>query len=250
MNLNAWFFEFWKNNNKQKEKKTEKIFSIIKDKEKQQHENEIKQFNKKKGRRRKSNHKSIKTKMDKKYHSKSKEDNMIHKIKVFFIQSTMNFINKRFEDFEMKKGNKKAKLISKIKSKFTQTIKKEPNLQFLNTKIKDLFSSDLSEKCTKLTKDYNKQQIKELYQKNEAKEIIEILEKNVEELLKIYVNGDYASEGFYIENDLNEEKEKMIKNEEEGIDDYAEHFIETARNLGKIFRMKIPRRKKQKKLAK
>ena len=76
------------------------------------------------------------------------------------------------------------------------------------------------------------------------------MEKSFEELLKIYVNGGYANEGFYIENDWNEEKEKMIINEEEGIDDYAKHFIETAGNLGKIFRMKISRRKKEKKLAK
>lgn len=238
----------YKTDYNKKKKKSEKIFSISKDKE-HFHGEEVKQIKKKKGRKKRDNHKNIIVNKDINYHSKLKEDNMIHKIKVFFIQSAMNFINKRYKDFEEKKGNKKAKLLSKIKTEYTKTIKKEPNLKFLKTKVKDLFASNLSEKCTKLNKDFNKLQIMELYQSKEAKDVIEIMEKTVEELLYNYVNGDYRNEGFYIEDDLDEEKKKMIINEEEGIDDYTENLIETAKNLGNIFRSKISRRKKSKEIG-
>ena len=229
--------------NNKKERITQKIFYTIKDKTNQLNNELNKKQNKKRGRWKKGEFKNNKNK-DKKHHSKSNEDNVIHKIKVCFIESTMNFINKRYEAFTAKKGNKNAKFLLRIKSEFTDKIKKEKNLLFLNTKIKDLFSSDLSGKYTNFNKDYNKTVIKELYQKNEANDIIDIMEKTVEELLQNYINGDYEEEGFYIENDLNNEREKMENNEEENVDDYTQYFLETAKNFRKIFRDKIPRRKK------
>ena len=90
-----------------------------------------------------------------------------------------------------------------------------------------------------------------VYLKNEAKEIISIMNKTVEELLNNYVNGDYKNEGYFIENELNKEKEKM-KNQGENdiyISDYINKFINIARNFGKIFRNKISRRDKIKKLT-
>ena len=165
-------------------------------------------------------------------------------MKVFFLKSSMKLINNRYKNYEIKKRKKLKKFLWKIKTNFTHTIKRETNLKFLQIKIKDLFSSELSDKCTKLNKEYNKQKIKELYKKGEPQEVIEILEKTVEQLLKSYINGDYENEGFYIENDLKKEKEKMINNGEDNIDDYIERFLETAKNFGNIFKKKIPRKTK------
>ena len=235
-----------KTDNNKKEKKFEKkIFNITKDKIKLLHRKRPRTLFNKRGRLKKAKNKNEQNK-GKKFHSKSELDNITNKIKVFFIQSSMQLINNRYKNYAIKKGKKgkKIKFLWKIKTNFTQTIKKEINLKFLKMKIKDLFSSDLSDKCTKLNKEYNKQKIKELYQKNEAKEVIEILDKTVEELLQSYINGDYENEGFYIENDLEKEKEKMINNGEDNIDDYAKKFLETANNFGNIFRKKIPRQKK------
>lgn len=67
-------------------------------------------------------------------------------------------------------------------------------------------------------------------------------------MLENYINGDYADEGFSLEKDLNEEKMKNLK--EEDIDDYIENLLITAKNFGTIFRKKVPRRRKIKKLAK
>jgi len=234
-----------KTDNNKKEKKIEKIFNITKEKIKYLEIKKRKLLNNKRGRMLKVKTKNKYEKDNgKKYHSKLELDNIIHKMKVFFLKSSMKLINNRYKNYEIKKRKKLKKFLWKIKTNFTHTIKRETNLKFLQIKIKDLFSSELSDKCTKLNKEYNKQKIKELYKKGEPQEVIEILEKTVEQLLKSYINGDYENEGFYIENDLKKEKEKMINNGEDNIDDYIERFLETAKNFGNIFKKKIPRKTK------
>lgn len=216
-------------------KAKEKIFLIVKSRKSIKSDSK----NHKKGRRKIKNIIRNAHNENYEYHSKLKEDNIIQKLKVFFIKSSMNLINKRYENFVLGKGLKKTRFLMKIKSKYAQTIKKESNLEFLQIKIKDLFSSELSEKCTKINKDYNKKQINRIYHKNEAKGVIEILNKSVEELLNDYINGAYKDEGFFIQYDLDNIKEFDEKNENE----YANKFIETAKNLAPIFNKKISRRK-------
>ena len=223
-----------------KEKNKEKIFLIIKERKL----DILNSNNHKKGRRKIKNVLRNEVNENIKYHSKSKEDNIIQKLKVYFIKSSMAFINKRYENFLVKKGQKKSRFLMKIKSIYAQTIKKEKNIEFLQIKIRDLFSCELSEKCTKINKDYNKNQINKIYEKNEANEIIEILDKKVEELLNNYINGDYKDEGYFIEFDLkkNEQIDDINKN------NYAKKFIETAKNFAHIFYTKKSRRKIVKKV--
>lgn len=197
----------------------------------------------KKGRKKLINKNRNDEKGNKTCHLKSQEDNIMQKIKVIFTKSSMNFLNKRYEEYRIKKGKMKEKFLMKIKPSVGITIKKEGNIRFLNTKIKDLFSSDLSDKCCKFNKDYNKKKIEELYEKNEAITVIEIMEKTVEELMENYVNGDYSNEGFDINIDLNREKEKMEKNGENDIDEYIEKFKISAGQFRKIFERKIARNK-------
>lgn len=222
------------------DKKEKKIFSIIKTRKL----NLLNSNNHKKGRRKIKNILRNEVNENVKYHSKLKEDNIIQKLKVFFIKSSMSFINKRYENFLMKRGQKKIRFLMKIKSIYAQTIKKEKNLEFLQIQIKDLFASELSEKCTKITKDYNKNQINKIYEKNEAKEIIEILDKKVEELLNNYINGDYKDEGFFIEYDL----KKIEQIDDINKNNYAKTFIEIAKNFAHIFNKKKSRRKIVKKM--
>lgn len=199
-----------------------------------------------KGRRKKKDKHNINK--NKNYHSKSKEDNMLHKIKVFFIKSSMNLINKRYNEFQTNLGKTKKKFFCKIKSEYISTIKKESNLEFLKTNIKDLFSSNISKIYNKLDNNYNKKIIEEIYEENQAKKVIEILDKTVEELIKNYVNGDYKNEGFYIENELVQDR---IKNpEDENNEEYEKKFIERAKNIKNIFTKKISRRKKRTNMTK
>lgn len=177
-------------------------------------------------------------------HTKFSQDNILQKIKSTFIQSSMDFINRRYINYLKKNGKNKGKLLKKVKSEFSSKAVKDIDLKFLQTKLKDLFSSPLSERCSNTSKNFNKEHIKELYKKNEAKDTIEIFEKTVEELMKNYVNGDYEEEGFFVVNDLDIKKKKMKENEEEDIDNYVDKYLETAKNFDKIIKNKRPKKKR------
>ena len=181
---------------------------------------------------------------NKAYHSKMKEDNLIQKIKVVFVNSSMNFINKRHKNYKIKINQKYERLVYKIKSEFAQVIKKDENLKFLQTSIRDLFSSDLSEKYSKQIKDFNRNQIAQLYRDNKEKEVIEILDKTVNCLLNDYAEGKYKDEGFSLDIDLNEIKEKMEKNNEKNINNYIQEYKAKVKDFGNIFEKKISRNRK------
>jgi len=181
---------------------------------------------------------------NKEYHSKMKEDNLIQKIKVVFVNSSMNFINKRHKNYKIKINQKYERLVYKIKSEFAQVIKKDENLKFLQTSIRDLFSSDLSEKYSKQIKDFNRNQIAQLYRDNKEKEVIEILDKTVNCLLNDYAEGKYKDEGFSLDIDLNEIKEKMEKNNEKNINNYIQEYKAKVKDFGNIFEKKISRNRK------
>ena len=173
-----------------------------------------------------------------------KEDNLIQKIKVVFVNSSMNFINKRHKNYKIKINQKYERLVYKIKSEFAQVIKKDENLKFLQTSIRDLFSSDLSEKYSKQIKDFNRNQIAQLYRDNKEKEVIEILDKTVNCLLNDYAEGKYKDEGFSLDIDLNEIKEKMEKNNEKNINNYIQEYKAKVKDFGNIFEKKISRNRK------
>ena len=179
-----------------------------------------------------------------KCHDKMKEDNIIEKSKALFIKSCLNFINKRHEDYKIKNNLKPEKLLYKIKSKYAQVIKKEENLEFFNLKLKQLFSSDLSGKIKKKFKDFNHNKIEELYRNNQEKEVIEILDKTVKELMDDYSRGIYKKEGFSMDIDLEEIKEELVKEKDSNIDEYLNKYRNVVINFGNIFENKISRRKK------
>ena len=221
--------------------KRKKIFNIFKEKKKQKPTNKIIGRKKKRNASRNGNDDYDN---NKEYHSKMKEDNLIQKIKVVFVNSSMNFINKRHKNYKIKINQKYERLVYKIKSEFAQVIKKDENLKFLQTSIRDLFSSDLSEKYSKQIKDFNRNQIAQLYRDNKEKEVIEILDKTVNCLLNDYAEGKYKDEGFSLDIDLNEIKEKMEKNNEKNINNYIQEYKAKVKDFGNIFEKKISRNRK------
>lgn len=221
--------------------KRKKIFNIFKEKKKQKPTNKIIGRKKKRDASRNGNDDYDN---NKEYHSKMKEDNLIQKIKVVFVNSSMNFINKRHKNYKIKINQKYERLVYKIKSEFAQVIKKDENLKFLQTSIRDLFSSDLSEKYSKQIKDFNRNQIAQLYRDNKEKEVIEILDKTVNCLLNDYAEGKYKDEGFSLDIDLNEIKEKMEKNNEKNINNYIQEYKAKVKDFVNIFEKKISRNRK------
>ena len=140
-------------------------------------------------------------------HDKNSSDNIRKKIKRQFIKSIMNYINKLYTDLQNNKNSEK--LIYKIIPEFSNSPKREDE-KYLPMTLSELFSSDLGNKFTKFNKNYNKNKIELLYQKNKPKEIIDLLNKTIKEAYEIYINNKIPE--FSLDNDLKEiEKEKGIE---------------------------------------
>ena len=170
------------------------------------------------------------------YHDKFKEDNIIKKIKTSFIKKTMNYINKEYGIYLNKhKIRKIEKLIRRITPANSVRIKKENNLKWFDSKLKDIFSQKISSKYSKYNGDYNKKQIDKIYKEDDAKNVIGILDKKVRDMYNIY-SKNIKLDGFEtLEDDLKNQRELMKENNEEEIKKYLEIFQNTAQNLEGIF---------------
>ena len=184
---------------------------------------DIKKVNKNKGRRKQSHPELYK---EDAVHTKFREDNVINKIKIYFINSTMSLINKKYSEYLKAKPGKR--LLQKIKPNYSKIYKKKETQEFFNKKLSIIFSEELSGRCSTFEnkKNYNKIQIDNLIEKNKAKEVINLLNKRLEEMYEIYITNDTNKkiEGYHLENDLEQIK---LKNGE----DYAQMYKETALNL-------------------
>ena len=184
---------------------------------------DIKKVNKNKGRRKQSHPELYK---EDAVHTKFREDNVINKIKIYFINSTMSLINKKYSEYLKAKPGKR--LLQKIKPNYSKIYKKKETQEFFNKKLSIIFSEELSGRCSTFEnkKNYNKIQIDNLIEKNKAKEVINLLNKRLEEMYEIYITNDKNKkiEGYHLETDLEQIK---LKNGE----DYAQMYKETALNL-------------------
>ena len=181
-------------------------------------------------------------------HSKFTQDNIIRKIKASFIEKSMNYINREYDLYMNKHQYKKIKrLIQKISPVKSREISKNKNLKWFQSKLRDLFSSKLSKKCTLSDPDYNITSIDELYKNNTTKNVIDLLNKPVKEMYYIY-SQDIETEGFKtLKDDLIRLRKKMEKNNEEDIEEYLEKYKNIAQNLEKIFLQKKERNTKKNK---
>ena len=130
-------------------------------------------------------------------HDKFGSDNIKQKIKRRFIQSIRNYLNNLYNKYFCLKKRKSDNFLKKIKPK---------NLENFSMTLRELFSSDLGSKYTKMDKKYNKKNIDILIQKNEAKEIIQLLNKTIKEVYEIYINDEIPE--FSLAHDLNKIEKK------------------------------------------
>ena len=173
---------------------------------------------KKKGRRN-----SKETILFKSKHDKNSSDNLRKKIKRQFIKSIIKYINQLYIKYFLQKNKKSKKiLIYKIIPDFCNATTKEDNNKYLSMTLRELFSSDLGRKFKTINKDYNKNIIEIIIQKNEPKKIIDLLNKTIKEAYEIYINDEIPEFSLY--NDLKE----IEKNN--GIDD-ANIFKARAKKL-------------------
>ena len=161
-------------------------------------------------------------------HTKYRQDNIIQKIKIHFINSTMDLINREYNEYL--NIDSKKRLLQKIKPNFTKIWRKKGNQEFLEKKLKDVFSEELSERCSTFhdKKNYNKEQIEKLYEKNKAKNVINILDKSLKEMYRIYIMENNGMKEYNLKYDLIQIEQKNGK-------EYAQEYNKKAMDFLNLF---------------
>ena len=161
-------------------------------------------------------------------HTKYRQDNIIQKIKIHFINSTMDLINRKYNEYL--NIDSKKRLLQKIKPNFTKIWRRKGNQEFLEKKLQDVFSEELSERCSTFhdKKKYNKEQIEKLYEKNKAKNVINILDKSLKEMYRIYIMENNGMKEYNLKYDLIKKKKKNGK-------EYAQEYNKKAMDFLNLF---------------
>ena len=110
------------------------------------------------------NKKSEKKKIDINRHSKIVDDNIIKKIDVFYPEKVRNWLNSSFLD---ENGNFlpfSEKFLKMKNTKIYENLKREKIIKLINTKFKEIFSNNLSEKYKTKDKNINKELVKKIYE--------------------------------------------------------------------------------------
>lgn len=155
-------------------------------------------------------------------HNKYSEDNLVTKVKTYFVNSLREYINIKYS--ELKKG--KQKLLKKISPIFSKAYSKKNNQSFLQLKVKQFVSMEISKRCRD-SPDHNEKQIEILYQQKESNECTELLDYSLSKAYELYISNEKKE--FSLEQDLKKLKEKKKEK-----DDYIKEFEKTAKNLIEI----------------
>ena len=178
-------------------------------------------------------------------HSKMRDDNIVRKCKIDFTNKVLDFVNKIYEKYcetLQKNSIRGAHWLQKIagKSKTFNTI--EENLNWLNIKLKDYLSSQVSTKNKHFEIGHNAKEIKKVIESGEMPILIKVLNMDIKTLLK-----KYASNEIYIEYGIPLETINVKFNEENAKDDEEKNYIKqikhVAMNFKSIFKNKNSRRK-------
>ena len=164
-------------------------------------------------------------------HGKNSTDLIKQKIKRRFIESVKKYINNLYNRYFNLKKRRTDNFIKKIKTNFTSLLAENKNLEYFSMTLRELLSSDLSGKYTKMDKKYNKKKIDILIQKNKVKEIIKLLNKTLKEVYEIYINKEIPE--FSLAHDLNIIEKKFGKYYMNRYKEIALKLIVTYKKKGK-----------------
>ena len=156
------------------------------------------------------------------------------------MSNIFKYINNSF-DVNSSIYKNKINVLKKISSNKIKSISKKDNIIWLNSKIKDVFSQNISTKIVTCTQDHNIKLIKRILNKGKDKKVIFILNKTIKQIWKVYLNDDRYNEyiGFKtLKDDLN----KLRKHGE--TEEYITSFRKVANNFEEIFNHINSRNKK------
>ncbi len=154
-------------------------------------------------------------------HSKDADDNIIKKINTHYTEEVRKWLNRSFlnekrTNFQNEKSRKKSnkRIFLKLSPKLISTkIKKQSMMKIMETKFKDIFSSnEISSKYKKKDKDSNKNLIDQIYKEGKEYFIIFILEMKFLDGLD-YFSGQISDEKIinYFKNNFNFSDELIKK---------------------------------------
>ena len=186
-------------------------------------------------------------------HNRLSQDNIIRQIKVRFQEKLRLYINYEYKKYILQKYPKRKRSfiwLKKINPKVARKIKKEDNLKWFQTKIKDIFSDNVSSRYTSYSPNSNKKKIDTLLAIKENSKIKELLNSNIETIFKKYVM-DVEIEGFKtLKDDINELRYRLKNLNKENIEKYLTKYESVAKNMKQIFILKSPRNYACKKIKK
>ena len=162
-------------------------------------------------------------------HDKFSKDNIIKKIINHFIQSTLNYINEKYNEFLKNNNRRSQPLLHKIINTTSKFVTKKKISKLFKAKARDLFTMDISKRCSRSNPKDNINRIQKLYSQNEAVEVMEILNKSLSELYGEYMNNKIPKYSF--QNDLNLIGDKNDTNYKISYQDKARNLINNNNNL-------------------
>jgi hypothetical protein len=161
-------------------------------------------------------------------HDKFSKDNIIKKIINHFIQSTLNYINEKYNEFLKNNNRRSQPLLHKIINTTSKFVTKKKISKLFKAKARDLFTMDISKRCSRSNPKDNINRIEKLYSQNEAVEVMEILNKSLSELYGEYMNNKIPKYSF--QNDLNLIGDKNDTNYKISYQDKARNLINNKNN--------------------
>jgi hypothetical protein len=167
-------------------------------------------------------------------HTKYSNDNILRKIKVKFFQKLMKYINGKIKS----KYNGIIQKLLPLKGEVSQNNTIKFNIQLLNTKLKDIFSTiEINKKFRLYKENYNKNVIDTIY-KNNIRELIEIFELTFLQIFNIFKDANETK--FNDFEKLNTVVEEIKYKENDSY--YAELFKNMAMNFENNYLEKNARR--------
>ena len=182
---------------------------------------------------------------------------MTRKIKVILKKEILGLSNSKIKELNLskliinnKEYEKKEIQLLNIKQDIIIDITVDGNKKFLDSKIKDILSEDISSNFTSYPSNFNALLIEKLYEIENAESVTSILDKTILDALKYYRKDDIIENPDYacfkgLEKGFEGLKDNLMKKNDEK---YADKLIKFIKEFEIIYNNKKPRAKRAKKL--
>jgi len=183
-------------------------------------------------------------------HNKFSTDNIIRKIKVYLFSVLLSFINVSIkQESQTVDQNSKEKdyskiFLVKINQEYIKNINVNLTLKLLDSKLKNVFSKDVSKKVKSFGLDKNKKLIEEMFAQNKLSKTIQILNMTLYQCLEHFRGTQYYKELAGLEKEFNYVINDL-KNKGEN-EKYISEFIHLINIFKEFYNQKIPRRPRKK----